>query len=124
MNVLVSNSKNEFTWLRTIVCEVEGGTPELESFFYIDVDKNKKEDLGIICRYPEHRGADCNIARQAKFYSFPDNVKEGEMTESRSKEIEKILYSENVISEKPKLVCTKANFNDAKELKKLLLKNK
>ncbi len=124
VNVLVAESDNKYIWLRSEVCEVEGGTPELEAFFYFDSDKNKKDEIGVICKWPEHQAADCNIGRQARLFSLPENIVSGQINEIKNKNYTKLLYRDEKSKSSPSMNCSVANFTNVKDVKSIFSKTK
>ena len=123
MNAFIRKSGANYESLTSKeVCEVEGGDATLESFFYVDLKTESRPLIAVICSWPEHRYADCQLKNEVRFF----RVTEKSIDIVSMEPYQKLLYED----EKPYAgreisdgKCSHAKFKTANDVKKLLAEN-
>jgi len=122
LNLFVPTKGDEYSWLQIEACECEGGAPTIRSFFYANADSNSDLEIGVICGWDSpHRGAECQMTDEVRFFKLPKDLSNGALTAITDKKFEAFYRKEY-----PKGVkdyqCTVNNFSNAADVKKLLSK--
>ena len=121
LNIFVKKAKDQYESLDTVIaCEVEGGTPTLNSFFYVDLKGESNPAVAVICSWPSHPAAECQLSDEVRFFK----VSEKAIEEIPMDKYKTLFYKEKSPDPKSDFTCKYANFKSAKEVKELLKKAK
>ncbi len=121
LNFLIKESALQYEAPASLVaCEVEGGSPALRSFFYVDLKGEATQAIAVICSWPEHSGADCNLSDKVKFFKLTSKS----ISPVPMANYKKLFYYSKKPGPKSDFTCTYARFKNAKDVKALLLKSR
>lgn len=86
------------------VCEIEGGSPGVRAFFFLNADEEPVSKVGIICSWKDRAGAECPKYDQVRFLKLFKNASGAglEKIESRA---HKKLYHLDKSTSVPGLKC-------------------
>jgi hypothetical protein len=99
------------------VCEVEGGSPTLRSFFYVSPDNGSDMAVGVICGWDaSHAAADCQANDEVRFFK-PDG------SAIPMEKFNKLFYKQARPDKHSDYTCQVAKFQTAKDVKNLLKSN-
>jgi hypothetical protein len=96
------------------VCEVEGGSPTLRSFFYVSPDNGSDMAVGVICGWDaSHPYADCQASDEVRFFK-PDG------SAIPMEKFAKLFYRQVKPDKHSDYTCQVAKFQTARDVKNLL----
>lgn len=99
------------------ICEVEGGSPTLRSFFYVDINHKSSPVLAVICGWnAQHAAADCAQTDEVRFFTVNENGINAIPMESYKKTFYRKIKSNTNL----KMLCSEAKFQSAEDVKALL----
>jgi hypothetical protein len=112
MNVLLKKSDRSYAWVdRMEVCEPEGGSASMLSFFFATLDGTANPVVGVICGWDSpHPYADCQAHADVRFFQ----VDRSAITAVPMEKFEKVLYKQDADG------CTVEKFNTVQDIKNLL----
>lgn len=117
LNLFTKKTDTTYTQTGIQACEVEGGSPTLRSFFYLNVDSEPDLEIGVICGWDAtHQGADCQANDNVRFFK----LKNGELEAVQMDQFKKVLYEQRKPNKKADFDCTYTKFKSAADVKKLI----
>ena len=125
LNLVDSSGEPKLTASVPDACEVEGGSPKVRSFFFINADKESDLEIGVICSWKDAAAAECPQFDQVRFFKLlqkPNGSFEFERLENQKF---KTLYHAEKSSTVADLKCEGApNFKSAADVKRMISKIK
>ncbi len=121
LNFFIKDSPLQYESPATFVaCEVEGGSPALRTFFYVDLKSETTPVIAVICSWPKHAGADCNLSDEVKFFKLTSKS----ISPVPMANYKELFYYKKKPEPKSDFTCSYARFKTAKDVKTLLLKSR
>jgi hypothetical protein len=111
MNVLLKKSDRSYAWVdRMEVCEPEGGSASMRSFFFTTLDGTPNPVVSVICGWDAtHRYADCQLNDEVRFFQ----VDRSSVTALPMEKFDKVFYKQSH-------GCTVQKFQTVQDVKNLL----
>ena len=116
LHIFIRNHDSNYLQTKTVACNIEGGNPTIESFFYLNVDSDPQLEIGVICGWHNsHAAAECQTINEIKFFKLhDDNVQAVSMEKYKA-----LLYGEKKPDKKSDFTCKYTKFKTAADVKKL-----
>ncbi len=118
LNILVKKIDQTYSLFSPVIaCEIEGGTPTLRAFFFVNIAGETNREVGVICGWDiDHPYADCES--NDVVYLF--KVGSGQIEPVDMKRYKSILYREAKPEKNSDFECTYSKFKTVSDVKKLL----
>jgi hypothetical protein len=118
MNVFLKQSPLSYARIGTVeVCEVEGGSPTLRTFFYASLEGVSDPVVGVICGWDAtHAAADCQANDEVRFFT----VNSSGAAVVPMEKFARLFYKQVNPDKHSSFTCTVSKFQTAQDVKKLL----
>lgn len=116
LNVLQQISSTEYELInQQTACEVEGGSPRPEAYFLANADQSKGPEIGVICSWPAHHYATCELNHSVNFFKV--SVALPGQSQIVNPLFDQIFYDRKGGE------CVKNRFRNAADVVKILVEN-
>lgn len=120
LNIFVPQKDGQYDWDKIRACEMEGGSPILRSFFYVNADRDPDLEIGVICGWERSNAfQDCPNFDEVRFFKLSKGKELGKLSRIDDTKFSK-FYEKKKLKKNDDLECTRGLFTNADDIKRIL----